>query len=83
MTDYSPLFNFVENYAPIEFNGIDAMDHLMIDLEKMMEINDQFFYIQDLINMNIMFVSKRSFQTLGIDPVKLTPYYLFEARMLT
>ncbi len=51
----------------------------MRDLELMMEKNNQFFFICDLIQMRILFTSKRSTQMIGIEPKNVTPYHFFEA----
>jgi hypothetical protein len=83
MVDYSqsyePFFRFIENYAPSGFKGIRPDDPLMIDLEKMMEINDQFFYIGELIQVNIIYTSKRSKLLIGVEPGDLTLYHFFES----
>ena len=54
------FFKFIETYTPGGFNGIDPDDPLMEELEKMMETNNQFFYIADVIQMKVIFTSKGS-----------------------
>ena len=71
---YALFFKFIEAYSPIGFNGIDRNDPLMLELEKMTEANDQFFFAADLLKGKIIFTSKRSIQLIGTDPEELTPY---------
>ena len=77
-TDYGLFFKFIETYSRVGFVGIDPSDPLMLQLEEMMELNNQFFYIADVIQMNILFTSKRSIQMIGIDPEELTFYQFME-----
>jgi hypothetical protein len=51
----------------------------MIDLEQMMEENNQFFMIADMIQMKILFTSKRSTEMMGIAPSDFSPRDFFEA----
>lgn len=75
---YRLFFKFIENYAPLNFQGIDRNDPLLLELEEMMEKNNQFFFIGDLLRMQIIFTSKRSIKMLGIVPDELTPYHFRE-----
>jgi len=77
--DYSLFLKFFDTYASVGFKGIDPADPLMVDLENMMEKNDQFLYVGALTKMEIIFVSKRSAQMLGIKPKDLHPDNFFEA----
>ena len=77
--DYNRFFEFIETYAPAAFKGIDRSDHLILELEKMMESNNQFFHIGDILQMRIIFCSKGSIKAIGIDPDEITPYHFFEA----
>jgi DNA-binding CsgD family transcriptional regulator len=76
---YSLFLKFIETYGPVGFNKINSDDPLMVELEKMMEINDQFFYVADIIQMKVIFTSKRSKQMTGVEPADVTPYYFMEA----
>ena len=76
---YRLFFRFIDMYAPVGYKGIDPDGPLMIELEKMMERNDQFFYVGDLLQMHFSFTSKGSTRMLGIEPSDLTPYHFFEA----
>jgi DNA-binding CsgD family transcriptional regulator len=77
--DYSLFFKFIKAYQPTGFKGIDRTDTLMVQLEKLMEHNDQFFYMADIIQMKVIFCSERSTQMIGISPEEVTPYHFMEA----
>lgn len=77
--DYSLFLKFIEKFSPTGFIGINADDPLMQDLELMMENNNQFFFVCDLIQMKILFTSKRSTPMIGIEPENVTPYHFFDA----
>ncbi len=77
--DYNLYFRFIETFLPIGFKGIDTGDPLLLELEKMTEINNQFLYIADIIQMRVLFTSKRSIQMIGIEPEEVTPYHFMEA----
>ncbi len=76
---YDLFFKFIEAYSSVGFRGINRQDALILDLEKMMKINNQFFCIFDMLNMRIEFTSQGSLQMLGIKPDELTPYHFKEA----
>lgn len=77
--DYSLFSKFIEIYSPTGFKGIDRNDPLMLELERQMESNDQFFYVADAINMEIIFTSKRSISMLGVEPEDVSFYHFMEA----
>jgi DNA-binding CsgD family transcriptional regulator len=77
--DYSLFFKYIEKYLPIGFKGINHPDPFMQDLEEMMEANNQFFYIGDVIKLDITYTSKRSLDMMGIAPEELNLYHFFEA----
>ena len=76
---YNLFFEFIKTFGSVGFKGIDRQDPLILALEEMMKINNQFFLIFDQINMKIEFTSQRSLQMLGIQPEDLTPYHFKEA----
>lgn len=76
---YDLFFRFIEAYAPQGFTGINTSDPLIRELEQMMEENNQFFYIGDMIKIQILFTSRRSKQLIGIEHEDLSPYHFFEA----
>jgi len=69
--DYKIFFRILEKYGPQAFADIDPNDPLMIEAEKIMEHNDQFFYFGDLIEFKIIYTSKRSMDMMGVEPVAL------------
>jgi len=77
--EYSLFFKFVETFSPQGFQGIDPEHPLVLELEKMMEMNDQFFYFADIIQMKVIYTSKRSIDMIGIPPEEVSPYHFMEA----
>jgi len=77
--DYGLFHRFIEVYTPSGFQGIGLDDPLIIKLEEMMEENDQFFYIADIIQIRVLFTSRRSMEMIGIEPEDVTPYHFMEA----
>jgi DNA-binding CsgD family transcriptional regulator len=77
--DYSLFHKFTENYSSNGFNAINSNDPLMLELEGMTERNNQFFFVGDIIQMKILYTSKRSAQMIGVAPENITTYYFFEA----
>ena len=77
--DYNLFFDFIKTYSPVGFKGIDRQDPLILAIEEMMKINNQFFNIFDHIHMKIEFTSQRSYEMLGILPDQLSPYHFKEA----
>jgi DNA-binding CsgD family transcriptional regulator len=75
---YNLFFRFLETYTPVGFKDIDRNDPLMMQLEEMLEENKQFFYIADIIQMKVLFTSKRSTEMIGIDPTEVSPYHFME-----
>ena len=76
--DYSLFFKFLETYSPSGFKGIEAEGRLMTELEEMMQGNNQFFYIADIIQMKVLYTSKRSTQMIGVEPTEVSPYHFME-----
>jgi hypothetical protein len=76
---YSLFFRFIEVYAPSCFKGIIREDLLILALENMMKINNQFFLIFDMIRMKVEFSSTGSRELLRIDPEDISPYHFKEA----
>jgi len=66
--DYRLYHKFLKNFQPSSFNGINYDDRRLLELNEYMEHNKQFFYIADLINMEILFTSDQSKKMLGLAP---------------
>jgi hypothetical protein len=80
--DYSPYDLFLEfkkTYSPVGFKGIDRRDPLIVSLEEMMKLNNQFLAVFDMIRMKIEFASQGSIQMRGIRPEDLESYHFKEA----
>ncbi len=77
--DYYLFHKFIETYLPKGFNGIDSNDPLMVEMEHMMEKNNQYFFIGDVLQGKIIFTSKRSIDIIGVESTELTPYHGIEA----
>ena len=76
---YSEYFNFIKTFSPCGFKEIEPDTPFIQQLELMTERNDQFFIIADLIQMKVIYSSKRSTQMIGVEPEYVTPYHFFEA----
>jgi len=77
--DYSLFFKFIEKFEPSGYVGIDRNDPLVLELEEMTEVNNQYFFLGDLFESKFLFVSKRSIEVIGIEADELTPYHGVEA----
>ncbi len=66
--DYSILKKFISKYQPLGFTNINHHDSLMLELEKYLTAHKQFFYVADLLQMKIRFVSQSAQGVLGVDP---------------
>jgi DNA-binding CsgD family transcriptional regulator len=77
--DYSLFFKFIETFSQQGFQGIDPEHPLILELEKMMQKNDQFFYFGDMLQMKVIYTSKRSIDMIGIPPEEVSPYHFMEA----
>jgi DNA-binding CsgD family transcriptional regulator len=71
--DYRLFFDFISKYLPGGFQNIDPDSPLMLNLEKMMETNHQFFLIGNLIHMKVIYTSKKSKDLIGIEPENVDP----------
>jgi len=76
---YDLFFRFIETFAPSGFTGINPNHPLYLELEKMMLLNNQFFFIADAIQLKIVFTAKRSVEMIGVQPADLNPYHFFES----
>jgi DNA-binding CsgD family transcriptional regulator len=76
---YNLFFEFIKAYSIQGFKGIDTNDPLILELEEMMDGNNQYFSVFDLLHMKTLFVSQGSLKMLGVRPDDLTSYHLKEA----
>ena len=70
--DYSLFYKFFVTYSEGDFKGIDPNDPLVQELDIYMDHNRQLFYITDVIQLDIKFISKGVKSMFGIDPDKVT-----------
>ena len=77
--DYALFHKFIESFSPAGFKEINAADSLMMELENVMEKNNQFLYIADIIQMKVIFTSNRSIEMIGITQEEVSPYHFMEA----
>lgn len=66
--DYTMFMDFFEKFMPLGFTGISRQDPFIIEMEKKLRHNHQFFYIADLLQMKIHFTSSGSYDIIGVDP---------------
>jgi DNA-binding CsgD family transcriptional regulator len=69
--DYTMIKDFIERYNPQGFTTISREDPWMLEMEKKLRHNSQFFYIADLLQMKILYTSSGSRDIIGIDPDQL------------
>lgn len=77
--DYHSFKWFFEAYKKQGFKSINAKDPQLAELEERMKANGQFFYIADLIKLNVLFVSQGYYDFFGQIPAEAYPSAVFEA----
>lgn len=75
--DYSLFLEFIQTHLPTGFNTIDSDSFLLKELEQVMEQNNQFFILGDILQMKILHTSKRSIEILGVAPTEIKPNVFF------
>jgi hypothetical protein len=70
---YKLFFDFIDKYLPGGFQNIDPGSPLMLNLERMMKADSQFFFIGNLIHMKVFFASKKSMDLIGIRSKNVDP----------
>jgi len=76
---YNLFFEFRNTYSSVGFNGINRNDPLIMSLEEMMDENNQYLSVFDMLHMKTLFVSQGCIKMLGVQPEYLTSYHLKEA----
>jgi len=76
---YKLFFEFMKAYSPAGFKGIDRGDSLILTLEEMMDENNQYLSVFDMLHMKTLFVSQGIIKILGVKPEDLTSYHFKEA----
>jgi len=54
-------------------------DPLIVEMEKMMQKNNQYFFIGDVLQSKIIFTSKRSIDLIGVESTELNPSHGIKA----
>jgi DNA-binding CsgD family transcriptional regulator len=70
--DYSLFYKFFVTYSEQDFKAINPDDPLVRELDSYMENNHQLFYITDVIQLDIKFISKRVKTMFAMDSEKVT-----------
>jgi len=70
--DYSLFYKFFVTYSEQNFKGISPDDQIVKELDRYMEDNRQLFYITDVIQLDIKFISRGVKSMFGIDQDKVT-----------
>ena len=76
---YSLFLEFVKAYSTQGFKDIDRNDALILELEEMMDGNNQYLSVFDVLRMKTEFVSLGSLKMLGVKPDDLIAYHFKEA----
>lgn len=77
--DYDLFVQFFESYKKQGFKNIEPGVSLLVELEEKMAVNRQFFYVADLIQLRVFFVSNGYFDFFGQIPAGSYPSAVFEA----
>jgi len=64
---------------PDGFTTINSDDPEILRLERLLQQNNQFFFIGDIIRLKVLFTSKGSYDLLGIEPANFDPAILLSA----
>ncbi len=75
--DYNEFFEFIDTYLQVGFEGIDYNNPLMRKINSMMRENNQFFFIADMIKMEIQYTCKTCYEHLGFESEFMEPARMF------
>ena len=76
---YNLFFEFRNTYSSVGFKGINRHDPLILALEELMDENNQYLYVFDVLRIKPLFVSLGSLKFLGVKPEDLIAYHFKEA----
>jgi len=71
--DYKLFLKFIDSYKEDGFSNVNDNDPLVMKLSEMMSRNSQFFYIGDMINMNIVYTCRNCNDIIDADCTTLDP----------
>jgi DNA-binding CsgD family transcriptional regulator len=69
--DYSLFYKFFVTFSEGDFKSINPNDPLIQELDSYMDLNNQLFYVTDVIQLNLKFISKGVKSMFGIDQDKV------------
>lgn len=75
--EYSIFLDFIDTYLPVGFQGIKKEDPLIQKMCTMMTENNQFFYIADMLSLQILYTCQTTKELLGIEPHQFDPGFQF------
>ena len=77
--DYGVFYEFIKRFMPNGFKEVNENDPVILELNELLEANNQFFYIADIIQLKILWTSRQSKKIIGIEPEDVSPYFFMEA----
>jgi hypothetical protein len=77
--DYGLFIDFFDAFATSGDLNFQSCDPQIIKLEQVMAKKNQFFYLGDLLQFKVLFVSQLSVKLLGCKPEEFQPYLFFNA----
>lgn len=77
--EYSAFYEFIDRFMPNGFKEVNENDSIFLELNELLETNNQFFFIGDIILLKILWTSKKSKKIIGVEPENITPYFFMEA----
>lgn len=77
--EYTLFHKFIETFLTNGFKEINVNDPLMQELDQMMEVNNQYLFIGDILQGKIIYTSKGSIDLVGIESTELNPFHVIEA----
>ncbi len=75
--DYSLFQDLINSYSATGFKGIDPESPLMRELDQMMKQNNQFLILADILQMKMLYASKRCTEMIGIAPTEIAGNLFF------
>lgn len=75
--DYSMFNDFIDTYLTGGFQNISREDPLVIEMEAQLANRNQFFYVADLLKLQLLFVSNGSKNLIGVDPDEFNLYTFY------
>jgi DNA-binding CsgD family transcriptional regulator len=71
--DYSLFFKFFTTFSGSGFKGIAMDDQVLEELDGYMDLNNQLFYIADIVLLDIKFISKGVKRMFGMEQDQVSP----------